>query len=232
MPQLNLMAEYNSLVQQHQEQFAPALAQLQTFVEETLDQLREQEQALVDAQDQELAQIRTRLATDARFLLDSAELQAFVAKVQSSSNDLPRYRTDPSQTVDANSINWQLTRTDFPLAIRDYEMMVDHDAYDDERTHSAYGYWVTLQVGKQRQRLEVFTHRVYSPIEQRSYTLQDQPDDYFEWQVAELLSQQGITESKHILARESSYLFGCAAWLLSFVPCKVTFHYPSTESIA
>ncbi len=69
MPPLHLFGEYESLTQQHQEQFAPALTQLQASVDQMLHQLRRQEQSLVEAQAQQLAQIHAQLATDARCLL-------------------------------------------------------------------------------------------------------------------------------------------------------------------
>ena len=48
MSSLPFLAEYESLVRQHQEQFSPALAQLQISVDETLDHLRQQERSLVE----------------------------------------------------------------------------------------------------------------------------------------------------------------------------------------
>jgi hypothetical protein len=117
-----------------------------------------------------------------------------------------------------------------PLAIWDYETTVDHDAYDDERTHSAYGYGVTLLIGAQSQRIEVLTQRLYSPVERRSYSLRQRLDYYFEDRVTQLLSQQNITVAQDGLAQEISYLFGCAAHLLSLTPQTVQFHYSTTEA--
>ena len=132
--------------------------------------------------------------------------------------------------VDGNAANWQLAQTDFTLGIREYETTVDHDAYDDERTHSAYGYAVTIQVGDQTNRLEVLTHRVYSPIDQRDYNLRDQLDCYVEAYVEDLLELPKIEESiKPRLAREISYLLGCAVRLLCLTPHSVEFHYPNLE---
>ncbi|HEY9653246.1 MAG TPA: hypothetical protein V6C95_21485, partial [Coleofasciculaceae cyanobacterium] len=106
-----------------------------------------------------------------------------------------------------------------------------YDAYDDERTHTAIGYEVTIQVGNQSQRLEVLTQRVYSPVEQRSYSLRQQLDYYVEEAVRELLSPQEMTAAlQGQLVQEMSYLLGCAAHLLSLTPRQVQFHYPSTEA--
>ncbi|MBD3886910.1 hypothetical protein IFO70_35355 [Phormidium tenue FACHB-886] len=46
MPSLHLLGEYDSLIQQHQEQITPALTQLQILVDQPLQQLRQQEQSL------------------------------------------------------------------------------------------------------------------------------------------------------------------------------------------
>jgi hypothetical protein len=81
MPPLHLLGEYESLTRQHQEQFAPALTQLQASVDQMLHQLRRQEQSLVEAQAKQLAQLHTQLATDTRCLLNSIELQSFISQV-------------------------------------------------------------------------------------------------------------------------------------------------------
>lgn len=231
MTPLHLLADYESLVQQHREQFTSALLRLQASVNETLHQLQQQERSLVDAQTQQLVQLQERLATDARCLLNSVELQAFVAQVQTIPPRRRWNQTEPAPEVDVNSANWQLAQTDFTVAIHNYEATVDHNAYDDERTHTAYGYEVTIQIGDQSQRLEVLTQRVYSPVEQRSYSLRQQLDYYIEDAVTELLSQQEMAAAlQGQLVQEISYLLGCAARLLSLTPHKVQFQYSSTEA--
>lgn len=231
MTAIHLLADYESLVQQHQEQFTPALLRLQTSVNETLHQLQQQEQALVDAQAQQLTQLQERLATDARCLLNSVELQTFIAQVQTIPPSRRWNQTEPAPEVDVNPANWQLAQTDFTVGIHNYKATVDHDAYDDERTHTAIGYEVTIQVGNQNQRLEVLTQRVYSPVEQRSYSLRQQLDYYFEEAVTELLSPQKMTAAlQGQLVQEMSYLLGCAAHLLTLTPHQVQFHYSSTEA--
>ncbi len=179
MTPLHLLADYESLVQQHREQFTPALLRLQASVNETLHQLQQQERSLVDAQAQQLAQLQEQLATDARCLLNSVELQAFVAQVQTIPPRRRWNQTEPAPEVDVNPANWQLAQTDLTVAIHNYEATVDHYAYDDERTHTTYGYRVTIQVGNQSQRIEVLTQRVYSPVEQDAYSLRQQLDYYF-----------------------------------------------------
>ncbi len=233
MSALPLLAEYNSLVQQHQEQFNPTIAQLQVSVDEMLHQLRQQEQALVAAQAQQLELLQAQLGTDARCLLNSAELQAFVAEVQAIPISYPWERREPKPELNADSALWHLAQATFIVAVRDPTNTVDHDGYDDERTHSTYGYAVTIQVGDQTKRLEVLTHRVYSPIDQRDYDLRDQLNFYVEYDVAELLELQGIEKSvKSQLAREISYLLGCAVRLLSLTPHRIEFHYPISEALA
>lgn len=230
MPPLHLLGEYESLTQQHQEQFTPALTQLQASVDQMLQQLRQQEQSLVEAQSQQLAQIHAQLSTDARCLLNSIELQTFIPQVQATSARVRWHQTEPSPEVDTNPANWHLAQMDLPLAMRDYEATVDHDAYDDERTHSAYGYGVTILIGEQSQRVEVLTKRIYSPVERCSYSLRQQLDYYFEDKVTQLLSEQNMTVDQDGLAQEISCLFGCIAHLLSLTPQTVQFHYSTTET--
>lgn len=231
MTAIHLLADYESLVQQHQEQFTPELLRLQASVNETLHQLQQQEQSLVDAQAQQLTQLQERLATDARCLLNSVELQTFIAQVQTIPPSRRWNQTEPAPEVDVNPANWQLAQTNFTVAIHNYKATVDYDAYDDERTHTTIGYEVTIQVGNQSQRLEVLTQRVYSPVEQRSYSLRQQLDYYVEEAVRELLSPQKMTAAlQGQLVQEMSYLLGCAAHLLSLTPRQVQFHYPSTEA--
>ncbi|MBD3886909.1 hypothetical protein IFO70_35350 [Phormidium tenue FACHB-886] len=85
-------------------------------------------------------------------------------------------------------------------------------------------------VGEQGRRIEVLTKRICFPVEHRSYSLRQQLDYYFEDKVTQLLSEQNITLAQDVLTQEISYLFGCAARLLSLTPQTVQFHYSSTEA--
>ena len=82
MSALPCLAGYESLVRQHQEQFSPALAQLQVSVDKALDHLLPQERSLVEAQAQQLAQLQAQLATHARCLLVFTELRAFMTEIR------------------------------------------------------------------------------------------------------------------------------------------------------
>jgi hypothetical protein len=187
----------------------------------------------VDAQAQQLAQFKAQLATNARPLLNSVELQSFIAEVQPILTRVPWNPTQSLPQIDANPQNWQLVQTNFPLTIRDYETSVDHDAYDDENTHTAYGYRVTIGVGTQSRPIEVLTRRVYSPVRQTVYSLRDQLEYYIECEVAGLLRQQGIENSvRDQLAWEISCLIAGAVRLLALTPQTVQFHYPTMEAIA
>ena len=228
----SLLTPYTTLVQQHQAQFSPSLEQLRATVEATLHQLQQEERSLVTAQAQYLAELRQQLATDARCLLTSTELVAFVAQVQVIPAE-PRWdQTQPDPELEADPTGWQLAQTDLAIALRDYAPTVDHDAYDDERTHSTYGYTLTVQIGKQTQRLEVLCYRVYSPIDQRDDNLRQQLYYYIEGEVAGLLPSNLADTSdtlKSQLAKEISYLCGCAVQLLTLTPQTVQFHYSSLE---
>lgn len=119
------------------------------------------------------------------------------------------------------------------IAIRDYKTRIDHDAYDDERTHTTYGYRVTIQIGDYSEHIEILTQRVYSPVEHHLYTLLEQLDYYVEDEVAGLLRQQAMEDvAKTQLAREIGYLLGCAARLLALTPQTVQFQYPGAEVAA
>jgi len=230
MSSLHLLGEYESLVRQHTEQFTPTLIQLQASVDQTLHQLRQQERSLIEAQAQQLAQFHTQLSTDARCLLTSTELQTFISQVQATPALVRWNQKEPTPDADAHPANWQLSQMNLPIAIRDYETTVDHNAYDDERTHSAYGYKATLVVGEQSQQIEVLTRRIYSPVEERFYSLRQQLAYYIEEQVIRLLPQQNSTPAQDLLVQEISYLFACAAGLLSLTPQTVQFHYSTTET--
>ncbi|BAU16114.1 hypothetical protein LEP3755_66810 (plasmid) [Leptolyngbya sp. NIES-3755] len=86
----SLLAPFDALVLQHQEQFAPPLEQLRTTIGATLQQLQAQEQSSVAAQIQALSDVQagkpvpeaSQLATDARVLMGSVELDQFIAEVQ------------------------------------------------------------------------------------------------------------------------------------------------------
>ena len=229
----SLLTPYTTLVQQHQAQFSPSLEQLRASVETTLHQLHQQERSLAVAQAQALAKLHQQLATDARCLLTSTELVAFVAQVQAIPAELRWNQTQPDPELEADPTRWQLAQTDLAIALRDYAPTVDHDAYDDERTHSTYGYTLTVQIGKQTQRLEVLCYRVYSPIDRRDDDLRQQLYYSIEGEVAGLLPTHLVDTSdtlKSPLAREISYLCGCAVQLLTLTPQTVQFHYSSLEA--
>lgn len=60
MPPLRLLGKYESLTRQHQEQFMPALAQLQASINQTLHQLQQQERSLVGRLGSNPVQIRLK----------------------------------------------------------------------------------------------------------------------------------------------------------------------------
>lgn len=232
MTPLSLLAPYQALVQQHQDQFSLPLNQLHATVETTLHQLRQQEQPLVAAQIQALASLRAQLSTNARCLLGSAELTAFVTEVQTLPRVRPWNRTTPTPDLVPDTTDWHLAQTDFTLAIHDYESVVDHNAYDDERTHTTYGYQIAIQIGDQRQPLTVITERCYSPIERRSYDLRTQLAYDFEYGVADLIKPLAIAAAHQAqLIQEISHLCCCAVRLLALTPQSVQFQY-ATEPAA
>lgn len=226
----SLLAPYEALVQEHQAQFSPQLEQLRTSVTTTLHQLQPQEQALVAAQRQQLEQIHQQLATDARCLLDSVELPAFVTEVNTFP---PRQRWNLTELIpelDPNPQHWQLAQRDLAISIRDYAPVVDHNAYDDERTYTTYGYRVTISLNHQPRSITVITHCVYSPVKQQSDNQRQQLDDCVEPEVADLLKVLELEAAMQAqLSQEISYLLGCAARILALTPTLVQFHYSSAE---
>jgi len=227
----SLLAPFDALVLQHQEQFTPPLEQLRTTVETTLQQLHAQEQSLVAAQMQALSDVRSQLATDARVLMGSIELDRFIVEVQRSPAPQRWNQTAPVPQINRCSAEWQLAQTQLAVAVSDYVSTVNHDDYDDERTHSSYRYAITLHLQGQSRSIQALTQRIYSPIEQRVYDVRSQLAYEVESGVTNLVQPLTIEEAiKPQLIAELSYLVGCAARLLSLVPHSVQFHYPIHEA--
>ncbi|MGG6270680.1 hypothetical protein ACQ4M3_38840 [Leptolyngbya sp. AN03gr2] len=222
-----LLAPYKALVQDHQAQFNGRIKQLHTIVTQTLSELQQQEQPFVTAQAQFLEQLCTQLAIDARCLLNSVELTDFVAEV----NTFPptqRWTAEPVLEIDADSVRWLLTRRDLAVSIRDYVTEVDHDAYDDERTHTTYGYRVTIAIHDQTATLSVITQRIYSPTQQESYNLRQLLDYDLEPEIISLLKPLALESNEQAqLSQELAYLLGCAIRLLAITPVSVQFRYPA-----
>lgn len=231
MTQTALLASYEALVQNHQAQFNGRIEQLHRTVNQMVSQLQQQEQPFVMAQAQFLEQLRAQLAIDTRCLLDSIELRDFIAEV----NTFPprqRWNAEPVLEIDADPARWLLTRRDFAVSIRDYVPEVDHHAYDDERTHTTYGYRITITIHDQTDSFSVIVQRVYSPIEQRSYTLRQIVEYDFEPEIGTMLKPLALESNEQAqLSQELSYLLGCAVRLLAITPISVQFRYPIEEAV-
>lgn len=220
----SLLAPFDALVLQHQALFKRRREQLRTTIETTLQQLQAQEQPLVAAQIQVLSDVRSHLATDARVLMGSIELDRFIAEVQA----LPRpeywHENDQLVAVRSHSADWLLAQLDIPIRVFDYATTVDHDAYDDERTFSTYGYAVTVEVQNESKRLEVATRSVYSPINERTYNSRQILEYDLEEYAVEFVEALDLDAAiQGQLVAELSHLIGCAVQLFALIPQSVQF---------
>ncbi|BAU16111.1 hypothetical protein LEP3755_66780 (plasmid) [Leptolyngbya sp. NIES-3755] len=140
-------------------------------------------------------------------------------------------QTAPVPQINPRSAEWQLAQTQLAVAVSDYTSSVNHDDYDDERTHTSHRYTLIFHLQGQSRPIQVLTQRVYSPIEQRVYDVRSQLAYEVESGVTDLVQPLTIEEAiKPQLIAELSYLVGCAARLLSLVPQSVQFHYPIQEA--
>jgi hypothetical protein len=131
---INLLDLYHQNVLAHSQQFDPLLAQLRQEVEERLVQLQQQETSLIESQTQILKDLKSTLATDARFVLETPEFQEFVEEL--APDILERVRVS----------GWLLNRSDVALRVMDYKPYVDPDDYDDERDRTSFYYNIKMSV--------------------------------------------------------------------------------------
>ncbi|WP_413176342.1 hypothetical protein [Anabaena azotica] len=225
----SLLSNYQALVQNHASQFDPEIASLQQLVQARMQEIRHSEQALLEAQVIELKRITDALATDARCLLSTPELKAFVQELKHSKSD--NWYTRKSETAIAEDpTTWLLATLELPIGISNYQTLEDPYAYDDERTHILYSYSLSLKLGDTEYRIEVPYKRIYNLNESRESSLKEQIDYYISGDVEGLLRKINYPEAeRNQLAQELSILVGYATKLFALKPRTASFEYTSTQ---
>jgi hypothetical protein len=222
---LTVLDRYQQLVSSHSEQFEPQVQQLYQRVETELQQMRQQESQLVQAQSEALNELQAAMAVDIRFLLTNPEFQAFFASLPPKI--FHDYRSGVKTQVSDQVSAWHLHDSALPLRVFDYQTRVDPDDYDDERTYVSYHYSVTVGWGtKTVETINVNTESIYGVNERRAYSLIDQIDNIHDglW---EFFDRKVVTAEESQLVAEMSYLVGYAASLLALQPQMVKFTYDS-----
>jgi hypothetical protein len=225
----SLLSSYQALLQNHASQFDPEIAALQQLVQARMQELRRQEQALVEAQAIELKRITDALATDARCLLPTPELSAFVQEWKQIKRDY-WYNQKSESTIADNPTTWLLATLELPIGLSNYQTQEDSNAYDDERTHILYSYTLSLRLGSVERLIEVPYKRIYNLNECRESSLKEQIDYYISGEVEDLLRKIEYPEAqRNQLATEISVLVGYATKVFALTPRTAIFEYTSTR---
>ncbi|MFN6539521.1 MAG: hypothetical protein RM021_024660 [Nostoc sp. EkiNYC01] len=142
----SLLSLYEELVQNHISQFDPQIADLQQLVKARMQEIRDAEQSLVETQAIELKRITDALATDARCLLPTPGLRAFVQELkQTKSNNW--YTRKSEFSIAEDSTTWLLAMLELPIGLSNYQIHEDLNGYDDERNFIGYSYTLSLKLG-------------------------------------------------------------------------------------
>lgn len=222
----SLLSSYQALVQNHASRFDPEIAALQQQVQARMQELRSTEQALVEAQAVELKRITDALATDARCLLPTPELRAFVQELKQIKSD--RWYRQSESTIADDPTTWLLATLNLPIGLSNYQTQEDPYAYDDERTHILYSYSLSLRIGDAERQIEVPYKRTYNLNEHRESSLKEQIDYYISDDVDDLLTEIEYPEAqRNQLSQELSVLVGYASTLFALTPRTASFEYTS-----
>jgi hypothetical protein len=224
----SLLSSYQALVENHASRFNPEIAALQELVEARIQELRASEQALVEAQAVELQRITDALATDAKCLLPTPQLRAFVQEFKQMKSDY--WYSQKSEFVVADDpTTWLLTTLNLPVSISNYQRQEDPYGYDDERTYISYFYSISIRLSDIKDKIEVPLKRIYNLNEQSESSIKEQIDYYISGHVEGLLRKIDYPEAqRNQLARELSLLVGYATTLLALKPRTAEFQYTST----
>jgi hypothetical protein len=210
---INLLDLYHQNVLAHSQQFDPLLAQLRQEVEERLVQLQQQETSLIESQTQILQDLKSILATDARFVLETSGFQEFAEEL--APDILERVRVS----------GWLLNRSDLALQVMDYKPYVDPDDYDDERDHTSFYYNIKIQFGNLFAEIDrVCERKIYGINDERIYTQSQQIQDISGQVEYDLLDLRENPQDRD-LAAEISMAIGYARNLLALEPKTVEFGY-------
>jgi hypothetical protein len=210
---INLLDLYHQNVLMHSQQFDPLLAQLRQEVEERLVQLQQQETSLIESQTQILKDLKSILATDARFVLETPEFQEFVEELA------------PDILERARVSGWLLNRSDVALRVMDYNPYVDPDDYDDERDHTSFYYNIKVKFGDLFAEIDrVCERKIYGINDEQIYNQSQQIQDISGQVEYDLLDLRKNPQDRD-LAAEISMAIGYARNLLALEPKTVEFGY-------
>ncbi|MEH2383440.1 MAG: hypothetical protein V7K27_31895 [Nostoc sp.] len=225
----SLLSSYEELVQNHVSQFDPRIADLQQLVKTRMQELRDAEKTLVEAQAIELKRITDALATDARCLLPTPELRAFVQELKQIKNNNWYARKSEFSIAD-DPTSWLLITVELPIGLSNYQTQEDPDAYDDERTYIRYSYTLSLRLGSVEHLIEVPKKRIYNLNECTETNMKEQIDYYISDEVGGLFrNMEYPDEQKQQLTQEISVLVGYATKILTLTPKTAIFEYVSTR---
>lgn len=225
----SLLSLYEELAQNHSSQFDPQIASLQELVITRMQELRDAEQSLVEAQAIELKRIADALATDACYLLPIPELRAFVQELkQTRSNNWYTRKSEFSIAEDPST--WLLATLSLPIGLSNYQTHEDVNGYDDERNFIGYSYSLSLKLGSVEHVInEIPLKRIYNVNECSETSIKEQIDYYISGEVEDLLEDMEYSdEQKQQIATEISYLIGYSTKIFTLKPRTVIFEYSST----
>ncbi|MEH2103234.1 MAG: hypothetical protein V7K76_26540 [Nostoc sp.] len=226
----SLFSLYEELVQDHSSQFDPQIASLQELVITRMQEIRDAEQSLVEAQAIELKRITDAMAHDARCLLPMPGLRAFVQELkQTKSNNWYTRKSEFSIAEDPTT--WLLAMLKLPIGLSNYQTHEDLNGYDDERNFIGYSYTLSLKLGSVEHSLnEIPLKRIYNVNECSETSIKGQIEDYIYGDVKYLLRDMEYPESqKQRLAAEISTLVGYSLKIFALKPRRAIFNYSSIE---
>jgi hypothetical protein len=225
---ITLLDRYHQLVQSHSAEFEPQIHQLEQQVHTEIARLREQEAVLVENQSSVLADLKEAIETDAYFLLKTSGFKAFVDQLPPQQSQ--SWRTKSSIQLPADPVEWSINQTAQCLKVFDYEMTIDPDDYDDEHTHTSFGYSIQVEWGEHSIEIErILLKRIYGNDRDQYYSLYDQLEDIACYLMG-LWDRKTISLQEQTLSVEISYVVFYAVSLLALEPQQVTFSYDSTHS--
>ena len=224
-----LLDRYHQLIQSHSAEFEPQIHQLEQQVHTEITRLREQESGLVEKQSSVLADLKEAIETDAYFLVKTSGFKAFVDQLPPQQSQ--SWQTKASIQLPADPLEWSINQAAQCLKVSDYEMTIDPDDYDDEHTHTSFGYSIQVEWEERLIKMNrILLKRIYGNDNDHCYSQRDQLED-IKWRLVGSWDRKTISLQEQILSVEISYLVLYAVSLLALEPQQVTFMYDSTQPI-
>ena len=225
----SLLSGYQALLQNHINQFDSEIAALKQLVQVRMRELRTREQALFEAQAAELKRITDALAIDARCLLPTPELNAFVQEFKQMSHAW--YSQKPKSLIADDPTTWVVATLEWTIGLSNYQILIDPNDYDDEHTHISYSYSLSLRLANTEDVFEIPYKRTYNLNEHRNFSLKEQIDN-IAGNVEVLLKEINCPKNQRSqLEAEISVLVGYAIQVLTLKPRKAIFEYTSIGDI-